>query len=104
MTQRTVELSDFDSYLEYEYPLSASAQVDGRNTEIADRELRRETFPHTLILKVAYPELDYANRWCWREFGPTHGKCFESQSTYPACEVSNTHSHDGRWMWHWLAK
>jgi hypothetical protein len=53
---------------------------------------------------VSYPELDFANRWCWQQFGPACGQCLQSQSNYPACLVQDAHSHEGTWLSYWLAK
>jgi hypothetical protein len=57
-----------------------------------------------VMLQVAYPELDFANRWCWQHFGPADGECLQRQSEYPACTLSGDHSHTGKWMWYFLGK
>lgn len=66
--------------------------------------MRLASFPHAVLLQVAYPELDYANRWCWQQFGPADGECQDASSEYPSCNHPGQHSHDGKWVTHWLAK
>src|SRR6266498_3199555 len=99
MHYRTAVLSRFEEYLASEV---TSPQV--RAEEESERQERLARFPHAVLLKVSYPELDFANRWCWQRFGPADGKCTQRDSEYRACDLSDAHSHAGRWMWHWLAK
>ena len=104
MTYRTVIQATYDAYLESEYP---TASGDNAVARAADREERLErlaVFPHSVLLQVAYPELDYANRWCWQQFGPAHGECNQASSHYPVCNLQHPHTHVGRWVTHWLAK
>ena len=103
MTHQTAVLSDFDSYLESEYPRSLANFAEARETEVEDRRLRLKAFPFDLVLQVSFPELNFANRWCWQQFGPAHGVCLQG-SEYPNCAVTATHSHEGEWMWYLLAK
>lgn len=104
MTQRTVVPSDFLEFLESEYPRSSPESTAARSTEIEERAGRLKVFPHSVTLQVSYPELDFANRWCWEQFGPASGDCVQSQSEYPACSRHEPHQHQGRWLTHWLAK
>ena len=104
MTHRTAVSSDFESFLDSVYPSSSRNSLTAREAEVKDQQLRLEAFPFAVILKVSYPELDYANRWCWQQFGPADGDCLEKQSQYPTCALPNAHRHAGRWRWHWLAK
>jgi hypothetical protein len=101
MTHRTVVLSDFESYLAYKY---RSMSLEAGEAEVQDRQRRLVAFPHAVILQVAYPELDFANRWCWQQFGPAHGECLESYSEYPACNLPHPHNHEGKWFTNWLEK
>jgi hypothetical protein len=105
MTYRTVLPADWDSYLASEYPASLRDAAKFRAVDIADRQLRLAAFPHSVLLQLSYPELDYANRWCWQQFGPAHGDCLEQAgSEYPACDLPIAHSHEGKWLTYWLAK
>ena len=104
MTLRTVVLTDYDAYLEYEYPAASDGAAEARAADLRVREVRLKAFPHSVVLQVAYPEMDYANRWCWQQFGPANGDCHEAHSNYPACNLKGLHSHDGRWLSHWLDK
>src|SRR5258706_9988120 len=101
---RTSGLSRYDEYLDEVYPVSSVDSADARAADMHERQARLAAFPHCVVLQVSYPELDYANRWCWQQFGPAHGQCLQAGSNYPACEIRESHSHDGRWLTHWLDK
>jgi len=101
---RTVVLASYDEYLAFEYPAASGNLANARAADVRERQARLATFPHCVVLQVSYPELDYANRWCWQQFGPAHGECLQASSEYPACEIQGSHSHDGRWLTHWLVK
>lgn len=104
MTHRTVELSDFESLLASDFPPSSPELIEARELVIQERRARLAKFPYSVLLLVAFAEYDYANRWCWQEFGPSHGECLERQSDYPACSRTDTHSHEGNWMPYWHFK
>ncbi|MGL4465675.1 MAG: hypothetical protein ACRDD1_20625 [Planctomycetia bacterium] len=104
MTVRTVLPADYIAYLESEFPAQSDGAVAARAADAEERRVRLAAFPFSVMLQVAYPELDYANRWCWRQFGPAHGECWQSSSVYPACDLPEPHAHVGRWLTHWLAK
>lgn len=104
MPSRTVERVEFEEYLQEVYPDGAAGTGQARITEQHERESRLIAFPFTVLLKLSYPELDFASRWCWQQFGPAQGDCQQSSSEYPACLVSGPHSHEGRWVTHWLEK
>ena len=96
---RTVERSTFEEYLAEEgYPLEVQAE------EKRERNVRLARFPYSTMLKVSFPELDFANRWCWRHVGPCDGQCTEHYSQYRVCELPEPHSHVGKWMSHWFEK
>ncbi len=99
MSQRTVTLSSFEEYL-----ASEDYSTEVRTEEERRRKDRLSRFPYTVTLQVSFAELDFANRWCWQNFGPGEGDCLQRQSDYPACDIAGPHSHTGRWMWYWLAK
>ena len=44
-------------------------------------------FPHSVVVEAAWPTFDFANRWCWRNFGTQDGVCHEYHSEYPACDL-----------------
>ena len=99
MSHRTVILSSFEEYL-----VSEDYAPEIRVQEERQRASRTSRFPYTVTLELSYPELDFANRWCWQRFGPSDGDCLQRQSEYPACSIPEPHSHTGKWMWYWLAK
>jgi len=99
MSYRTVEASSFEEYL-----ASGEDTLEERAAQEAERKLRLSRFPYGVMLKVSYPELDFANRWCWQTFGSSDGECTQRYSIYRVCERSEPHSHVGRWMFHWFVK
>jgi hypothetical protein len=99
MSHRTAILSSFEGYLASEVD-SPEVQAE----EERERKVRLARFPYSVVLQVAFPELDFANRWCWQRFGPGDGECGQSQSDYPACKIVGPHSHVGKWVWDLLAK
>ena len=72
MSHQTVLRSSFEEYL---------ANTDETKEELAEqlavRDATLRAFPFSVILQVAYPEIDYANRWTWQQFGPRDGECFD---------------------------
>jgi hypothetical protein len=105
MTPRTVILSSFEAYLGFVYPADCSENlVENRAIEIRERAKRLSRLPFAVMLELSYAELDFANRWCWRNFGPAEGECRQSDSEYPACLIKTTHSHSGSWATHWFEK
>jgi hypothetical protein len=101
MTLRTVRLSDYEAYVDSVSPADA---VEARAAGAAERRARMVGFPFAVMLQVSYPELDFANRWCWHQFGPAHGECDQAYSEYPACDQPGPHCHLGRWMTYWHEK
>ena len=99
MSHRSVVISSFEEYLDDEF-----TSVEDRATETVDRNIHLARFPYSVMLQVAYPELDYANRWCWQNFGPGDGRCLQLDSEYRVCERDDPHSHLGKWASHWWAK
>jgi hypothetical protein len=99
MSQRTVILSSFEEYL-----ASENYSPDVRAQEERERKGRLSRFPYAVTLQVAYPELDFANRWCWQHFGFSDGECLGYDGDYPVCSIPERHSHQGKWMWCWLGK
>lgn len=99
MSFRTLVLSSFDDYL-----ASECNSEELRLEEIRDRNERMARFPHSVMLQVSWPEIDFANRWCWQNFGPNDGECTQYRSEYCACDRTGPHSHSGKWMPQCLAK
>jgi hypothetical protein len=99
-----MEQSDYETYLEELYPMTLAGAADARISDWEERRRRLSAFPHSVVLKVSYPEMDYANRWCWQQFGCARGECHQAQSDYSACQLQNPHSHYGKWQTEWLAK
>jgi hypothetical protein len=104
VTFRTAVQANYDAYLEYEYPAASEGADEARAADRHERHARMAAFPYCVLLQVAYPELDYANGWCWQQFGPAQGECQQASSEYPACDLRTPHSHNGLWVTHWLAK
>ena len=99
MTHRTLKLSSIESYLANE-----EDSPEGRDAEIREREDRLRRFPYSVMLELAYPELDYAHRWCWQRFGPRDGPCRQKDSEYKACLDETEHPHTGKWASYWYVK
>jgi hypothetical protein len=99
MSHRTVEVSRFEDYL-----ASEDDSLEDCATEDVARKERLSSFPHSVMLKVSFPELDFANRWCWRNFGPCDGECTQRCSEYRICERAGPHLHVGKWASHWFVK
>ena len=99
MSPRTIEVSSFEEYL---------ASLDDSRPDRADQEVDRNNrlsrFPHSVMLKVSFPEMDFANRWCWQNFGPEYGECTQPYSEYRVCDRREPYSHVGKWMSHWFVK
>jgi hypothetical protein len=104
MTRRTAVQCSYADFLAFEYAGTSDAVIAARTAEIQEREDRLAAFPHSVVLQVAYPELDFANRWCWHRFGPAHGECHQASSEYAACDLRTSHAHVGSWLSHWLVK
>ena len=104
ISHRTVEVSSFEAYLEEAFPVGMVRYDEIRSTEIRECENRAKAFPYSVVLKVAYPELDFASRWCWKQFGPAQGACNQASSEYPSCKEQNSHIHEGCWRSDWLEK
>ena len=81
MSHRTVVLSSFEEYL-----ASDDDSFEERAAQELDRNERLLRFPYSVMLQVSYPELDFANRWCWQNFGPSDGECDQRYSEYRANE------------------
>lgn len=99
MTHQTAILSTFDAYLETGVD-TAEEQVDQQT----EREQTLEYFPYPVMLELAFPELDFTNRWSWQRFGPSHGECFQKHSEYRMCATDTPHCHMGSWTNRWFVK
>ncbi len=99
MSHRTVVLSSFEEYLVADNVSAAERPFHER-----DRNEQLLRFPFSVMLQVSYPELDFANRWCWQQFGPPAGECNQHCSEYRMCDNTEPHSHVGKWTACWHAK
>ena len=99
MSYRTVILSSFEEYL-----ASTCDAPEDVAEQTCDRNELLLRFPYAVMLQVSFPELDFTDRWCWQQFGPSDGKCMQCQSEYCACPLSEPHSHSGKWTRHWFEK
>ena len=104
MNYRTARLTSFEEYLKR---TDESAEEIMETRALRDASLER--FPWPVMLELAYPEMDFASRWCWKNLGPHHGECYQSRSgskrsDYPACEIEIPHCHTGNWAIRWFVK
>ena len=97
-------LVTFKAFLDEIYPIDKVDSAAARTAETEERKARLAAFPYSVILELSYPQMDFATRWCWQQFGPAHGKCEQYSSEYPACHEKGGHSHSGKWCTHWLEK
>ena len=104
MPNQSEMLVSFEAFLEEVFPARESGSAEARATEIEERETRLAAFPYEVVLQLAYPQMDFATRWCWQQFGPANGECLQYSSEYPACHLGSGHAHEGRWLTKWLAK
>lgn len=99
MTHQTVVLSNIDHYL------CCGGDSDHERAELLElRQQQLSRFPHSVMLQVAFPELDFINRWCWLSFGPRDGDCTQKDSEYRVCHSEPPHSHEGVWTDRWFTK
>lgn len=73
----------------------------------ARQERRRllQSYPHSVILALHYPQLDIAEYWCWQQFGAAWGECLQRHADRPACAETLPHCHTAqRWHSHWYVK
>lgn len=95
----TLKLSSIENYLACE-----DDSPEERDAAIREREDLLQEFPHSVMLEMAYPELDYAHRWCWQRFGPMDGSCTQKHSEYKVCSDETEHRHTGKWTSRWFVK
>lgn len=99
MIARTLKVSSFEHYIANE-----ADSPEKQCAAIQEREDFVHRFPYAVMLELAYPELDYAHRWCWERFGPMDGVCSQKYSEYKVCVDETEHHHTGKWASHWFAK
>jgi hypothetical protein len=99
--------------------------ADERRQELQQRTERLSDFPYSVVVETSFAEYDFANRWCWQNFGPSHGECEQQSSAYPACPLVLAtedqgphlyglsiqahqkiapHHHQGCWLVYWYGK
>ncbi len=99
MTCKTAILSHFDCYFACD-----DDTLEERSEQQSLREVRLLHFPYAAMLQVAFPEIDFVNRWCWMTFGSRNGDCNEKYSEYRVCNLDEPHSHSGVWTDYWFVK
>ncbi|MBT5018587.1 MAG: hypothetical protein HON04_07560 [Planctomicrobium sp.] len=99
MTHQSAIRSTFDAYLK-----SGGDTVAEQLDQQTGRKQTLRAFPYPVMLELAFPELDFVNRWCWQHFGASHGECFQKHSQYRMCTADDQHSHIGSWTNRWLVK
>ncbi|QDT48009.1 hypothetical protein Pan258_20490 [Symmachiella dynata] len=99
MTHQTAILSSFDLYLDAGGD-TAAEQLDQQTK----RQQTIQRFPYPVMLELAFPELDFTNRWCWQHLGPSQGECFQKYSNYRICTADVPHCHIGKWTNRWFVK
>lgn len=126
---KKIHLSTYEEYVGYK-DRTKQYRTDAQNisqesffqVKLEKRKNNLIIFPFSAVLQGAYPEHDYATRWCWQKYGsPQTECCMESYSEYPSCpEVLATerfdddgdrayskvkdHSHIGCWTHEWVGK
>jgi hypothetical protein len=69
-----------------------------------ERELRSNSLPFSVMLKITLLDLTAASRWCFERWGLPDGPCFESHSTDAYCTDESDHAHEGNWNWSFYVK
>ncbi len=102
MTYKTAKVTSFEEYLAYEKDCQNEAgYIEGI---ISARESRLLIYPYSAMMLVAFPEMDFADRWIWNMIGPSSGDCRQSASEYCACSIEQWHTHSGTWCSHFFGK
>ena len=99
MTYRTLLLLSIEKYMACD-----DDSLEERTTQSRQHDDRLILFPYPAMLELAFPEVAFANRWCWRHFGPMDGECSQEYSEYRVCTNEGPHRHVGKWTTHWFAK
>jgi hypothetical protein len=97
-------LSSYDEYLKEGYPPGSADAAQWRSVDDEERQARLAAFPFAVMLQVSFKAMDFANCWCWHQFGPADGECLQKDSEYRACHQPGPHSHSGRWATYWYGK
>lgn len=101
MSYQTAVLSSFDEFLAY---ANECESEEDRLDYMREREERLLRFSHAVMLQVSFPEANFADRWCWQQFGPYWGECFQSYAEYRICDLGEKHCHMGTWTSHFFVK
>ncbi len=96
--QDTVSMVEFADYLHGCVPPVQWPEAE------AERDTWRQRLPYSLVVKLFYPQLDFAERQYRHTFGGCFGECLQRQSEYPSCFEPLPHCHNGRWRARRLAK
>lgn len=101
MNYQTAVLSSLDEYLAFANACESKEDLD---IEIRGRNEHLLRFPHAVMLQGSFPERDFADRWCWQQFGPCWGECFQSHAEYRVCGLEEKHCHVGTWTSYFFVK
>ncbi len=99
-----LELSNFEEYLNKEYLIGRENKEEYLNHKIVERNKILLDFPYSVILKLFYQQIDFADWLLWQILGDKYGYCNQEQSDIPACKITGKHKHNGVWTSFWLAK
>ncbi len=99
MTHRTAKLSSLDAYKHW-----GGESANDLSDAQAERSTIISRFSYAVMMKVAFPEIDFGNRWCWQNFGPRDGECIDQCSEYTSCDIELPHAHVGSWTSNWFVK
>ncbi len=97
-------LSNFEDYLEEKFLIGEENREDYLSNKILERNNILLDFPHSIILKLFYHQMDFADWLLWQILGARNGDCNQRESEVPACRIQGKHNHSGIWTSFWLAK
>jgi hypothetical protein len=99
VTYRTLRIATYE-----EYPVARDGAELCDEASSGNQPASLAKFPYFVMLELSFPELDFANRWCWQNFGPPDRLCLDASSEYRSCLIEGDHHHSGSWAWEWYEK
>ncbi len=100
--QLKLEISNFEEYLKEDYLIGNYNGQEYLNYKVKERNEILFKFPYSIILKLFYHQIDFADWILWQILGEVYGVC--QYSDIPACKIKGNHKHNGTWISYWLAK
>ncbi len=97
-----LEISNFEEFLKEDYLIGNDNKQEFLKRKIKERNNILLDFSHSIILKLSYHQLDFANWLLWQILGEVYGYC--GYSNFPMCKIKGEHKHNGIWAIYWLAK